>query len=311
MTIIRKVTSAYRRVSIPADRPRTGRSHVIIKRSSSFRLTRSIIYWASLKPPPTQGRKRLAFTIKQKMKIIQEIERGKSKSDVARELGLASSTVATIWKNRESIAESWRNRDMMQQSDVEDVPSKKPPPPPPPSMSVPLASTTLCTPAAITMTTTTTITTTPPSSASGVVVVPPQVQVVPPVVLPPPPPPYPTLTLPPASASLTSSTQPTASLASSLNPSSTTTSTGTTTTINVLPDNIQQAQTQTQNQELLEVRCRMTHPPEPSPNHLVCPDLARFLSLTPIDSSFMRYLEARYPNIIHHLNPSSNPHHVH
>lgn len=61
----------------------------------------------------TQGRKRLAFTIKQKMKIIQEIERGKSKSDVARELGLASSTVATIWKNRESIAESWRNRDMM------------------------------------------------------------------------------------------------------------------------------------------------------------------------------------------------------
>lgn len=61
-----------------------------------------------------QGRKRLAFTVKQKMKIIQEIERGKSKSDVARELGLASSTVATIWKNRLSIAESWRNRDMMQ-----------------------------------------------------------------------------------------------------------------------------------------------------------------------------------------------------
>ncbi|XP_058795968.1 bromodomain adjacent to zinc finger domain protein 2B-like isoform X2 [Phymastichus coffea] len=60
-----------------------------------------------------EGRKRLAFTIKQKMKIIQEIERGKSKSDVARELGLASSTVATIWKNRENIAESWRNRDMM------------------------------------------------------------------------------------------------------------------------------------------------------------------------------------------------------
>ncbi|XP_043287942.1 bromodomain adjacent to zinc finger domain protein 2B isoform X2 [Venturia canescens] len=61
-----------------------------------------------------EGRKRLAFTIKQKMKIIQEIERGKSKSDVARELGLASSTVATIWKNRVSIAESWRNRDIMQ-----------------------------------------------------------------------------------------------------------------------------------------------------------------------------------------------------
>ncbi|XP_072752479.1 uncharacterized protein [Anoplolepis gracilipes] len=203
-----------------------------------------------------EGRKRLAFTIKQKMKIIQEIERGKSKSDVARELGLASSTVATIWKNRESIAESWRNRDMMQQSDIEDVPSKKPPPPPVPSMSSSLASTTLCTPAAMTMTTTTAITTTPPPpSVSGVVVVPPQVQVVSPVVLPPPPPPYPTLTLPPASAGLTSSTQQTTSLTSSLNPSSTTTSsTGTTTTINVPSDNIQQAQTQTQNQELLEAR---------------------------------------------------------
>ncbi|XP_033218898.1 bromodomain adjacent to zinc finger domain protein 2B-like isoform X3 [Belonocnema kinseyi] len=71
-----------------------------------------------------EGRKRLAFTIKQKMKIIQEIERGKSKSDVARELGLASSTVATIWKNRESIAESWRNRDVMQ-TDVDIESAKK------------------------------------------------------------------------------------------------------------------------------------------------------------------------------------------
>ncbi|XP_046475891.1 bromodomain adjacent to zinc finger domain protein 2B isoform X3 [Neodiprion pinetum] len=66
-----------------------------------------------------EGRKRLAFTIKQKMKIIQEIECGKSKSDVARELGLASSTVATIWKNRESITESWRNRDVMQMEDTD------------------------------------------------------------------------------------------------------------------------------------------------------------------------------------------------
>lgn len=55
------------------------------------------------------------------MKIIQEIERGKSKSDVARELGLASSTVATIWKNRVSITESWRNRDMMQSDGDADI----------------------------------------------------------------------------------------------------------------------------------------------------------------------------------------------
>ncbi|XP_071554103.1 uncharacterized protein [Temnothorax nylanderi] len=196
-----------------------------------------------------EGRKRLAFTIKQKMKIIQEIERGKSKSDVARELGLASSTVATIWKNRESIAESWRNRDMMHQADVEDVPSSKKPP----SMSS-LASTTaaLCTPVAMTtMTTTTAMTTTPPSSlATGVVVPPPQVQVVPPVL---PPPPYPTLTLPPASAGLVPSPQPTAPISSSSNLSSTTTSTGTT-TATMPPDNTQQAQTQTQSQELLEAR---------------------------------------------------------
>lgn len=190
------------------------------------------------------------------MKIIQEIERGKSKSDVARELGLASSTVATIWKNRESIAESWRNRDMMQQADVDDaVPSKKPPSIS--SLAMSAASTTaLCTPAAmttLTTTTTTTITATPPSAVSGVVVTPPQVQVVPPV-LPPPPPPYPTLTLP--SAGLAPSTQPTAPISSSSNPSSTTTSTGTTTTT-MPPDNTQQAQTQTQSQELLEVRCRM------------------------------------------------------
>ncbi|XP_071627087.1 uncharacterized protein [Temnothorax longispinosus] len=197
-----------------------------------------------------EGRKRLAFTIKQKMKIIQEIERGKSKSDVARELGLASSTVATIWKNRESIAESWRNRDMMHQADVEDVPSSKKPP----SMSS-LASTTaaaLCTPVAMTtMTTTTAMTTTLPSSlTTGVVVPPPQVQVVPPVL---PPPPYPTLTLPPASAGLVPSPQPTAPISSSSNLSSTTTSTGTT-TATMPPDNTQQAQTQTQSQELLEAR---------------------------------------------------------
>lgn len=60
------------------------------------------------------------------MKIIQEIERGKSKSDVARELGLASSTVATIWKNRVSIAESWRNRDMLQsEGETTDLIGKK------------------------------------------------------------------------------------------------------------------------------------------------------------------------------------------
>ncbi|KAJ8924293.1 hypothetical protein NQ315_007086 [Exocentrus adspersus] len=54
-----------------------------------------------------EGRKRLAFTLEQKIQIISEIEGGKLKSDVSREHGLASSTVATIWKNRESIISAY------------------------------------------------------------------------------------------------------------------------------------------------------------------------------------------------------------
>ncbi|XP_049817838.1 bromodomain adjacent to zinc finger domain protein 2B isoform X4 [Aethina tumida] len=54
-----------------------------------------------------EGRKRLAFTLEQKMQIISEIEAGKLKSDVSRELGLASSTVATIWKNRDNILNAY------------------------------------------------------------------------------------------------------------------------------------------------------------------------------------------------------------
>lgn len=43
------------------------------------------------------------------MQIINEIEGGKSKSDVSRQMGLASSTVATIWKNRENIVSAYGN----------------------------------------------------------------------------------------------------------------------------------------------------------------------------------------------------------
>ncbi|XP_076178592.1 uncharacterized protein LOC143152402 isoform X4 [Ptiloglossa arizonensis] len=203
-----------------------------------------------------EGRKRLAFTIKQKMKIIQEIERGKSKSDVARELGLASSTVATIWKNRESIAESWRNRDMMQHTDPEDAVAKKS------CLSSSSSSTasslasvtSLATSAVLSTACTTNTTTTLPAV---VVPPPPTVQVVPPP--PPPPPPLPLpLPLPTTCATVVSNaplpltqsqptTQPVAPTISS------TVSTGTTTT-NASMDNTQQAQTQTQSQELLEAR---------------------------------------------------------
>ncbi|XP_068975340.1 bromodomain adjacent to zinc finger domain protein 2B-like isoform X2 [Bombus flavifrons] len=189
-----------------------------------------------------EGRKRLAFTIKQKMKIIQEIERGKSKSDVARELGLASSTVATIWKNRESIAESWRNRDMMQHSDVEDSVAKKSGLS---SSSSNLASvTSLVTNNTVLNTVNTTnSSTTGTTLPTAIVVAPPQVQVVPP----PPPPPLP---LPTTSATVVPSTSQPTQL--STPPISSTMSTGTTTTTNASMDNTQQAQTQTQSQELLE-----------------------------------------------------------
>lgn len=41
------------------------------------------------------------------MQIINEIEGGKTKSDVSRQMGLASSTVATIWKNRDNIVSAY------------------------------------------------------------------------------------------------------------------------------------------------------------------------------------------------------------
>ncbi|XP_018573491.1 bromodomain adjacent to zinc finger domain protein 2B isoform X3 [Anoplophora glabripennis] len=65
-----------------------------------------------------EGRKRLAFTLEQKIQIISEIEGGKLKSDVSRELGLASSTVATIWKNRESIINAYNLESVEQMSSI-------------------------------------------------------------------------------------------------------------------------------------------------------------------------------------------------
>ncbi|XP_063919473.1 bromodomain adjacent to zinc finger domain protein 2B-like isoform X4 [Zophobas morio] len=59
-----------------------------------------------------EGRKRLAFTLEQKIQIISEIEGGKTKSDVSRELGLASSTVATIWKNRDNILSAYSSENL-------------------------------------------------------------------------------------------------------------------------------------------------------------------------------------------------------
>lgn len=49
------------------------------------------------------------------MQIILEIENGKTKSDVSRKLGLASSTVATIWKNRDNIISAYNTENHAQQ----------------------------------------------------------------------------------------------------------------------------------------------------------------------------------------------------
>ncbi|KZC10878.1 Bromodomain adjacent to zinc finger domain protein 2B [Dufourea novaeangliae] len=202
-----------------------------------------------------EGRKRLAFTIKQKMKIIQEIERGKSKSDVARELGLASSTVATIWKNRESIAESWRNRDMMQHTDHPDDGKKS-------SAIMSSASSCVLAPSVTTLSVNTMVltasnTTSTASSPlpAAVVVAPPQVQVVPPP--PPPPPPLPLTTISSTTTAVSNTPLPLTQsqpITQSSTPTSSTTSTGTITTTIASMDNTQQAQTQTQSQELLEAR---------------------------------------------------------
>lgn len=53
------------------------------------------------------------------MQIISEIEKGKTKSDVSRKLGLASSTVATIWKNRDNIISAYNTENQAQGIDGE------------------------------------------------------------------------------------------------------------------------------------------------------------------------------------------------
>lgn len=53
------------------------------------------------------------------MQIILEIEKGKTKSDVSRMLGLASSTVATIWKNRDNIISAYNTENQAQGIDSE------------------------------------------------------------------------------------------------------------------------------------------------------------------------------------------------
>ena len=52
-------------------------------------------------------KRKKAFTIDQKVAIIRSVESGQSKADVAREHGLLSSSVSTIWKNRDTFIRAY------------------------------------------------------------------------------------------------------------------------------------------------------------------------------------------------------------
>ncbi|GBM33448.1 hypothetical protein AVEN_55776-1 [Araneus ventricosus] len=54
-------------------------------------------------------RKRTAFSIEDKVKIIQRIKNGERQSDVCREFSLSKFTVWTIWKNRAKISAYEKN----------------------------------------------------------------------------------------------------------------------------------------------------------------------------------------------------------
>lgn len=56
-------------------------------------------------------RKRKVFELKEKIKIIQEIEDGKSQAQVARENSLNKQTVSEIWKNREKVQQAFLSHD--------------------------------------------------------------------------------------------------------------------------------------------------------------------------------------------------------
>jgi hypothetical protein len=47
--------------------------------------------------------KRKVSSVKENVKVIQEIENGKKKADVCQEFCLINSTIQTIWKNRTQI----------------------------------------------------------------------------------------------------------------------------------------------------------------------------------------------------------------
>ncbi|GBM74622.1 hypothetical protein AVEN_128305-1 [Araneus ventricosus] len=51
--------------------------------------------------------KQKAFSIEDKVKFIRKLQNGESQSAICKEFSLSKSTVATIWKNRDSIISAY------------------------------------------------------------------------------------------------------------------------------------------------------------------------------------------------------------
>lgn len=58
----------------------------------------------------TSKKRRLVFTLDDKVNIVRELENGKTQSDVCKERKLTKSTVSTIWKNREQLIAAYEKQ---------------------------------------------------------------------------------------------------------------------------------------------------------------------------------------------------------
>lgn len=54
-----------------------------------------------------KGIKRKALTIEEKIEIIEKLEKGEKNADICKELKLVSSTVSSIWKDRERLRDAF------------------------------------------------------------------------------------------------------------------------------------------------------------------------------------------------------------
>ena len=58
--------------------------------------------------------KKKAISIKEKLEIIDSIDKGEKQSSVSQHLGLTKSTVNTIWKNKDTLKRQFESSDFNQ-----------------------------------------------------------------------------------------------------------------------------------------------------------------------------------------------------